>query len=289
MPSPDPHEHPRRPRHHRHAEHPEHPEHSGPVDPSGARESDEPCAADGGGRRMGAAALTGTVLLAAAAVLTVLVALSWEPLLAFDRSVTEALHRSAVAEPGLTRANRIMTDWVWDPWTMRLLAAAVTVWLWRRGDRLLAVWVAGASALGAALQQAMKALVGRDRPQWPDPVDTAQFAAYPSGHAMTAALTCGLVLWLLHRDGVGGRGWAWAVALATVSVAGVGFTRVYLGVHWPSDVLGGWLLGAAVVAVTAASYERRLLARRTLEAGAENECPRTGRSPASPGPGGRSR
>lgn len=277
MPSPDPHQSP---------EHPERPV------PPGAREPAECRAAvtdDGAGRRMGAAALTGTVLLAVAAALTVLVATSWEPLLAFDRSVTEALHRSAVAEPGITRANRILTDWVWDPWTMRLLAAAATVWLWRRGDRLLAVWVAGASALGAALQQALKALVGRERPQWPDPVDSAHFAAYPSGHAMTAALTCGLLLWLVHREGAGGGGRVWAVALAAVSVAGVGFTRAYLGVHWPSDILGGWLLGAAVVAVTAASYERRLLARRTPEAAAPDECPRTGRSPASPGPGGSSR
>ncbi|TXS44585.1 phosphatase PAP2 family protein [Streptomyces sp. t39] len=235
---------------------------------------------DGGGSgRTGAAALTGSVLLAAAGLLTVLVTTAWEPLLAFDRSVTEALHRSAVSEPVATRANRIMTDWVWDPWTMRLLAAAVTVWLWRRGDRLLAVWVAGASALGAALQQSLKALVGRERPQWPDPVDTAHYAAFPSGHAMTAALTCGLVLWLLHRACVGGRGRVWAVALAVVSVAGVGFTRVYLGVHWPTDVLGGWLLGAAVVAVAAASYERRLLARRTKEAA-------DGRAVAPTGTGG---
>ncbi|QNP62046.1 phosphatase PAP2 family protein [Streptomyces genisteinicus] len=260
MPSPEPHESP---------EHPDSPE-----------TSRRPGAVTGAGatRRTRTASLAGSVLLAASALLTVLVVTAWEPLLAFDRSVTEDLHRSAVSEPAATRANRILTDWVWDPWTMRLLAAAVTVWLWRRGDRLLAVWIAGASALGAALQQTLKALVGRDRPQWPDPVDTAQFAAFPSGHAMTATLTCGLLLWLLHRDGVRGRARAWAVALAAVSVAGVGFTRVYLGVHWPSDVLGGWLLGAAVVAVAAASYERALAARRAKAA-------EEGRAVAA-GPGG---
>lgn len=46
------------------------------------------------------------------------------------------------------------------------------------------------------------------------------------------------------------------IAVAAVSVLGVGFTRLYLGVHWPSDVLGGWLLGAALVYGAIASYGR---------------------------------
>jgi undecaprenyl-diphosphatase len=51
------------------------------------------------------------------------------------------------------------------------------------------------------------------------------------------------------------------VALAGVCVAGVGFTRIYLGVHWPSDVVGGWLLGGCVVALAVASYRRAALPR----------------------------
>ena len=49
---------------------------------------------------------------------------------------------------------------------------------------------------------------------------------------------------------------AYALALAVVSVVGVGLTRVWLGVHWPSDVLGGWLLGVLMVALAVASYTR---------------------------------
>ncbi|MFE5600964.1 phosphatase PAP2 family protein, partial [Streptomyces coelicoflavus] len=81
------------------------------------------------------------------------------------------------------------------------------------------------------------------------PVDSAHYAAFPSGHAMTATFVCGLLVWLLHHYGAG-RGLRRAgLALAVVSVAGVGVTRVWLGVHWTTDVLGGWLLGALVVAL----------------------------------------
>jgi undecaprenyl-diphosphatase len=44
--------------------------------------------------------------------------------------------------------------------------------------------------------------------------------------------------------------------VAVVSVLGVGLTRIWLGVHWPSDVVGGWLLGALLVALAVTSYER---------------------------------
>ncbi|MEW2632921.1 phosphatase PAP2 family protein [Streptomyces sp. NPDC048389] len=206
-------------------------------------------------------ARTCAVLAALTALLLMPVALAWPPLTAFDRAVVEGLHASAVQEPTFTHANRVLTDWVWDPWTMRLLSAAAVGWLWLRGERLLAVWVAVATAAGTGLQQAVKALVGRERPRWPDPVDSADYAAFPSGHAMTAAVTCGLLLWLLRRRGATGRVWAGGVALAAFCVAGVGFTRLYLGVHWPSDVAGGWLIGGCVVALTVASYRRAALLR----------------------------
>ncbi|MBK3521195.1 phosphatase PAP2 family protein, partial [Streptomyces sp. MBT70] len=62
-------------------------------------------------------------------------------------------------------------------------------------------------------------------------------------------------LWLLRRRGAGRALWRTAVAAAVVSVAGVGVTRVWLGVHWASDVLGGWLFGALLVALAVLVYE----------------------------------
>ncbi|WP_432141938.1 phosphatase PAP2 family protein [Streptomyces sp. bgisy084] len=187
-------------------------------------------------------------------LLLTLVALRWEPLMAVDRALAGALHRTAVAAPGWTRLNRVLSDWLWDPWMMRVVLVAAVVLLVRRGERLLGGWVAATALVGTGLQQVLKAVVGRDRPVWPDPVDAAHYAAFPSGHAMSALIAGALVLWLLCRCGARSL-WRWtAGAVAVVSVVGVGFTRVYLGVHWLSDVVGGWLLGGALVAAAAAAY-----------------------------------
>ncbi|MFC5156902.1 phosphatase PAP2 family protein [Streptomyces amakusaensis] len=212
----------------------------------------------GGG---GGPARTSAVLAVLSAVLLTLVAVSWAPLISFDRRVAEALHRSAVEHPGIVHVNRILTDWVWDPWTMRALLAVAVVWLWYRGERLFACWIAGTTLMGSAVQQTLKASVGRERPQWPDPVDSAHYAAFPSGHAMTATVVCGLLLWVLVRRGASDRARLWGWAAVVVSVVGVGLTRLYLGVHWPTDVLAGWLMGAAVVTLSITVHHRTVRSR----------------------------
>ncbi|MEU3790252.1 phosphatase PAP2 family protein [Streptomyces fructofermentans] len=206
---------------------------------------------------------SGTALRVAAALalpsvlLLVLVAVSWHPLMVLDGDIARTTHRWAVDDPELTQAFRVLTDWVWDPWTMRALCTAAVLWLvLRHSAWWLALWLAATCLLSALLQQGLKAAVGRERPVWPDPVDSAHYAAYPSGHAMTATVVCGLVLWLLRLYGAGRTLWRAAAAVAAVSVLGVGATRIWLGVHWPTDVLGGWLLGALVVALAIASYDR---------------------------------
>ncbi|MFD5143532.1 phosphatase PAP2 family protein [Streptomyces sp. NPDC058401] len=201
----------------------------------------------------------------ASIALTVLVAVGWGPLLSFDGRIARGLHSYAVSHPGVTRLMRVLTDWVWDPWTMRALAGAACLWLWWRGGGRCALRIALAVLAAGAVSQGLKFLVGRERPVWPDPVDSADYASYPSGHALTATVVCGLLVWLLARGPARAAGrpfprplarsrpvLAAAVLLAAVSVLGVGFTRIYLGVHWFSDVLAGWLLGAVLVALTVA-------------------------------------
>ncbi|MFI6357179.1 phosphatase PAP2 family protein [Streptomyces sp. NPDC050743] len=203
-----------------------------------------------------AAALLAATVGMGCALLTALVVVRWHPLLTVDGDVSRATHHWAVHDHALTHIFRVLTDWVWDPLTMRLVSAVAVVWLvWRHAAWWTALWLAVTVGLAAVVQQSLKSAVDRPRPVWPDPVDSAGYAAFPSGHAMTATVVCGLLLWLLHRFGAGRARRRTAVAAAVVSVVGVGLTRVWLGVHWPSDVLGGWLYGALVAALAVAAYE----------------------------------
>lgn len=209
------------------------------------------------------APLVAALLSVPSLLLILLVELEWGPLGTLDGEIARTMHRWAVAHDGLTHASRILTDWVWDPWTMRALISVTVVWLAFRGARRLALWLAVTCLVGTVVQQGLKAAVDKPRPTWPDPVDSAHFAAFPSGHAMTAAVVCGLLLWLLRVYGVGPAAWRTGVTLAVVSVVGVGVTRVWNGVHWPSDVVGGWLLGTLMVTVAIATYAPRPATRPT--------------------------
>lgn len=102
---------------------------------------------------------------------------------------------------------------------------------------------------GMGLITILKALIGRTRP------DTVYVAtekpgglSFPSGHAGTAMLFYGLLAYLAYKYLPAPYG-AVVAALLAVFIFLVGVSRVYLGAHFPSDVIGGWILGAIVLAV----------------------------------------
>ncbi|WP_435136619.1 phosphatase PAP2 family protein [Actinacidiphila sp. bgisy144] len=103
---------------------------------------------------------------------------------------------------------------------------------------------------GQALRLAVVFALDRPRPPVADWAVLGTDWAFPSGHATTAALTAGLLAWAALRSDAP-RG---AVRLDVLScgcwVAAISATRIYLGVQWPTDELGGWLLGAAWLALT---------------------------------------
>lgn len=193
-----------------------------------------------------------------AVALMVLVAVGWRPLLTVDAELAGWLHARALRHPAWAETNRIFSDWVWDPLTMRVLLIVAAVWVWLRGERLLALWCVGTVAVGTVVQQGLKAVLDRDRPRWRQPVDMAHYAAMPSGHAMSAALACVLVLWLVRRSGAGTAVRGLVLAVGCVSVAGVSFTRIALGVHWLTDTLVGSLLGVALAAAAAGLWNTLL-------------------------------
>lgn len=105
--------------------------------------------------------------------------------------------------------------------------------------------IAGSLIGGTILNNVLKGVFGRPRPDLVAHLVEVQTLSFPSGHAMLAAvayLTLGALLAQVQRRR---RIKVYIVAVAVVLTVLIGFSRVYLGVHWPTDVLAGWAVGAA--------------------------------------------
>ncbi|MFI2610341.1 phosphatase PAP2 family protein [Kitasatospora sp. NPDC018619] len=191
---------------------------------------------------LGCAALFG--LLAA------LVTGQWRPLVHFDQEWIGDLHAAGREHRIWTAAVQTLSD-IGGPVTMRTLLGIAAGWLWLIGARVLAGWVAAQALVGWGAQWALKLAFGRHRPSFPDPLSHAVGAPFPSGHAMASAITCAVLVGLLWYR-VRRRGRTAACTVAAAAVLTVGWTRVALGVHWPSDVLAGWLAAGAVLGTVTA-------------------------------------
>lgn len=137
-----------------------------------------------------------------------------------------------------------------------VIAVAAGVFLWFRGARLVTAVAPLAALLTAgALAGVGKVLVARQRPPTQFRLLPETDASFPSGHSTDSAalyLTLGLIVAvvLLRRP----LARALTIVGAGLLVAGVGASRLILGVHWPTDVLAGWSLGATVaITVTTAA------------------------------------
>ncbi|MFF8861139.1 phosphatase PAP2 family protein [Streptomyces sp. NPDC015139] len=151
-------------------------------------------------------------------------------------------------------------------------------------QRLVAVLLAvGCLSMGQSLRYAVMNLVARARPPQYEWQTHASGWSFPSGHTTTAALTAGLLITALYLRSPHGRT---AVRLAVACWgAAVGLTRVFLGVHWFTDVVGGWLfaLGWLGVLLWAAA---RLLPPRFVP-GDQEPAPDPSEGPGGAPPGGR--
>lgn len=129
---------------------------------------------------------------------------------------------------------------------MAALGMLACVWLlYRRAWLLLGAWVVGVAGVGL-LVRILKTQVARDRPEVRWAMEHGY--SFPSGHSAGTLVCYGLLAWVwltLARPAQP----RWVVAGTVVTVLGVGVSRVLLGVHFVSDVLAGWLLGLAWLAL----------------------------------------
>jgi undecaprenyl-diphosphatase len=152
----------------------------------------------------------------------------------------------------LTAAAVVLTE-VGSTVVMVVLAALVALWCWRRGRGADAVFLVGTAAGAVPLFRGIKILLDRPRPPAATQVLAETNESLPSGHATMSTVVIGSLV-VLAWAGRGVRGRLVMVAAAALWVGAVGATRVYLGVHWFSDVLAGWLVGAAWLALCASAW-----------------------------------
>jgi undecaprenyl-diphosphatase len=179
----------------------------------------------------------GVSLLVAFAVLGGLVALRWPPIVVHDLSTDLAVHAVLLRDPALLTIATFVTN-AGSPASIDIVTVLVAGWLLYRRRMSAAVYLVATRLVELGIETAVKNLVGRPRPALPDPVAHASSFSFPSGHTGGTAVLCVALLMLAtHRPRA-----PWA-ALATVAIISVATSRVLLGVHYPSDVIGGALLG----------------------------------------------
>jgi membrane-associated phospholipid phosphatase len=173
-------------------------------------------------------------------------------IVAFDLAFTEALRESST--PAWERFFAGVS-WLGKREAIAAAAAIVALLLWRANGALMAVgWIA-AQAGGGVLNLALKETFERTRPAFADPLLAASSWSFPSGHAMGTFILFGLGCYVLLRETAS---WTVAAFVVTLSLAWcivMAFSRLYLGVHFASDVAAGLIAGVAWVAVCASALE----------------------------------
>jgi len=171
-----------------------------------------------------------------------------------DRQIYEALY--AGHRPALATFARILT-FFGEPTVLIGAGFMVAAWLWWRGHRRLPVALLLIVLIGRGLSEVQKYWIARARPDFEPHLVVIQTSSFPSGHATSSMIFYLTLALALTRD----LRWHREAAIGAVLLSLlIGTSRVMLGVHWPSDVVGGWAFGLLWVLLTLRLAERELKA-----------------------------
>lgn len=172
-------------------------------------------------------------------------------LIRIDSSAAQALTDSVRGHTVLIGGLKVLT-FLGTPQFLTLAVVIGSAFLWRRHRYRLLSFLIVTSVGGAIIDSVVKILVNRDRPNLANPIIPLHGKSFPSGHTMSATIVYGALLLIFFPVIPRRRRLIW-VAGALILVAAIGMSRLALGVHYISDVVGGFVLGLAwLIASTAA-------------------------------------
>src|SRR6201994_1979955 len=204
-------------------------------------------------RRTLAPLATVTVAAFLFALLLLLVRLHWAPLESVDHGAATRLN-SLVAGHAVVISIIKAVTWMGSGGVLWTLIGAASVLLALRRRWRLAIYLLVTGAGELALDPDLKALVGRLRPVVAHPIAHGTGDSFPSGHAL-GSIVCYGALFLVFLPATRGIWRRVFTAVIVALIALIGISRLLLGVHYVSDVLGAWALGITWLGITAFAFE----------------------------------
>jgi len=197
--------------------------------------------------------ITVTVAALVFVLLLISVRLQWAPLESADHSAATGINSLIAGNATLVRVVKAITFLGSNGVLWAVIAAATVILAIRRRWRLAAyLLVTGAGAL--TLDPILKSLVGRLRPVVAHPIAHGTGDSFPSGHSLGSIVCYGAIL-LVFLPVARGRWRTAFVAVVLTLIALIGISRILLGVHYLSDVVGAWAVGITWLGITALAFE----------------------------------
>ena len=175
---------------------------------------------------------------------------TWDQGAVWERTMLHDLH---VPLPAWLDAVVLQVPLTGTNLTLLPIAMVVGWWLWKRKARgIIALQLLVVTTGSLSLNPTMKYLLGRDRPDLFPRRGMYAWASYPSGHAIITVAVYFTVALLLYRW----RGWRWPFLVAALVWLANAHSRLYLAVHWPTDLIGGLLIGIVWLVGTWRAFAR---------------------------------
>jgi membrane-associated phospholipid phosphatase len=175
------------------------------------------------------------------------------PATRWDTGIAEWLHQQVVGRHTVVTALQAVS-FLGKPIWLVVVIGVPSLWLAGAGRWHLALFLVVTAVGGGVVDTVAKVAIGRPRPDLDAPVASAFGNSFPSGHAMSATVCYGALL-LAFGGLLTQSGRRRALVAVTLLVLAIGSTRLVLGVHYVTDVLGGFVLGLAWLAFSVAAWE----------------------------------